>query len=128
MENKLARRSIMRSSAIQQVNDATIVLRHFIELSAKLLPFFNELSMKERLLPKEAIDRGKIIEVFSAYKFDTSTSLILMDSPILQTIKDAFLEIEKRVPGESSKADAILDQFFAEHDHLVQNWVQTDCN
>lgn len=128
MEKKLARRSIMRSSAIQQVNDATIVLRHFIELSAKLLPFFNELSMKERLLPKEAMDRGKIIDVFSAYKFDTSTSLILMDSPILQTIKDAFLEIERRVPGEPSKADTLLDRFFSEHENLVQNWIQTDCN
>jgi hypothetical protein len=44
MEKNIAPRRIMKSESIAQVNDATVVLRHFIELSAKLLPFFNELS------------------------------------------------------------------------------------
>lgn len=128
MEKRLVKRSIMRSGAIQQVNDATVVLRHFIELSAKLLPFFNELSKKEQLLPKEAHDRQHIIDVFHGYKFDTSTSLILMNSSILDTIQQTFELIEERVPGEASKADDALDRFFTEHDSLVKDWLLTDYN
>jgi hypothetical protein len=128
MEKKLVKRSIMRSGAIQQVNDATVVLRHFIELSAKLLPFFNELSKKESLLPREAQDRQHIIDVFHGYKFDTSTSLILMNSTILDTIQQTFNLIEERLPGEDSKADYAMDKFFSEHDLLVNNWLMTDNN
>lgn len=128
MEKKLVKRSIMRSGAIQQVNEATVVLRHFIELSARLLPFFNELSKKDKLLPREAQDRQHIIDVFHGYKFDTSTSLILMNSSILDTIHDTFQLIEKRIPGEYSKADDAIEKFIAEHDQLVQNWVMTDNN
>lgn len=128
MENKLIKPRIMNSAAIQQVNDATMVLRHFIELSARLLPFFNELSKKGTLLPAESYDRERIIEVYHGYNFDTSTSLILMNSNILKTIQDAFEKIEQRVPQEPSEADAVIQRFFIEHDKLVDNWLQTDNN
>lgn len=118
----------MQSGAIQQVNDATVVLRHFIELSAKLLPFFNELSKKEKLLPREAQDRQRIIDVFHGYKFDTSTSMILMNSSILDTIQRTFQQIEKRIPGEQSEADNAIEQFFSEHECLVTDWLLTDNN
>lgn len=128
MEKKTAIKSIMKSESITQVNDATVVLRHFIELSAKLLPFFNELSKKELLQPYELDNRKKIIEVFRSYKFDTCTSAILMNSTILETITELFKHIEQRVPGENSFADILLDEFLNEHDELVSNWVRTDLN
>ncbi len=128
MEKKTAIKSIMKSESITQVNDATVVLRHFIELSAKLLPFFNELSKKELLQPHELDNRKKIIEVFRSYKFDTCTSAILMNSTILETITELFKHIEQRVPGENSFADILMDEFLSEHDELVSNWVRTDLN
>ena len=128
MEKNIAPRRIMRSDSIAQVNDATVVLRHFIELSAKLLPFFNELSKKDLLLPQEKENRAKIIEVFSSYKFDTTTSNILMDSTILETITELYKHIEKRVPGEESFADFLMEEFLNEHAVLVNNWVKTDLN
>lgn len=128
MEKKLIKRNIMRSGAIEQVNEATVVLRHFIELSAKLLPFFNELSKKEKLLPREASDRQRIIDVFNGYKFDTSTSLILMNSTILDTIQHTFRQIEMRIPGEPSEADTAIEEFFMEHESLVHDWLKTDNN
>lgn len=128
MEKKLIKRNIMRSGAIEQVNEATVVLRHFIELSAKLLPFFNELSKKEKLLPREASDRQRIIDVFNGYKFDTSTSLILMNSTILDTIQHTFRQIEMRIPGEPSEADTAIEEFFMEHESLVEDWLKTDNN
>ncbi|MNJ90908.1 hypothetical protein D3C87_85480 [compost metagenome] len=127
MENKTKKRFI-QTSAIQQINEATIVLRHFIELSAKLLPFFNELSKKSILLPQEESDRNKIIEVYQNYGFDTSTSEILMQSDILDIIQQTFKAIEKRKPGKDSDSDKLMNVFQKKHEQLVHNWKQTDIN
>ena len=128
MENKLAKRRFIQTSAVQQINEATIVLRHFIELSAKLLPFFNELSKKSILLPQELNDRNKIIEVYKNYGFDTSTSEILMESDILEIIQQTFQSIEKRSPGKDSDSDKLMTVFQNKHHQLVQNWQLTDMN
>jgi mannosyltransferase OCH1-like enzyme len=128
MENRLTKKSFIQISAIQQINEATIVLRHFIELSAKLLPFFNELSKKSVLLPQEQHDRNKIIEVYKNYRFDTSTSEILMESDILEIIQQTFKSIEKRKPGKDSDSDKLMTIFHNKHHQLVHNWKQTDIN
>lgn len=128
MENKLAKKRFIQTSAIQQINEATIVLRHFIELSAKLLPFFNELSKKSILLPQELSDRNKIIEVYQNYGFDTSTSEILMESDILKIIQQTFQSIEKRRPGKECDSDKLMSLFQSKHHQLVQNWKLTDTN
>jgi hypothetical protein len=128
MENKLTKKRFIQTSAIQQINEATIVLRHFIELSAKLLPFFNELSKKNALLPQEQSDRNKIIEVYRSYSFDTNTSEILMESDILEIIQQTFRAIENRGPGKESDSDKLMAIFQNKHHQLVLNWKQTDTN
>lgn len=128
MENRLTKNRFIQTSAIQQINEATIVLRHFIELSAKLLPFFNELSKKNALLPQEQSDRNKIIEVYKNYSFDTSTSEILMKSDILEIIQQTFKAIEKSSPGKKSDSDKLMKIFQDKHYELVLNWKQTDTN
>ncbi|WP_430402647.1 hypothetical protein [Fluviicola sp.] len=128
MENRLTKNRFIQTSAIQQINEATIVLRHFIELSAKLLPFFDELSKKDILLPQEKNDRDKIIEVYRNYGFDTSTSEILMESDILETIQQTFKSIEKRAYGKESDSDKLMKIFQNKHRQLVLNWKQTDIN
>jgi len=128
MENRLAKKRFIQTSAIQQINEATIVLRHFIELSAKLLPFFNELSKKNMLLPQEQNDRDKIIEVYRNYGFDTSTSEILMESDILEIIQRTFKSIEKRAYGKESDSDKLMTIFQNKHQQLVLDWRQTDIN
>jgi hypothetical protein len=127
MENKTKKRFI-QTSAIQQINEATIVLRHFIELSAKLLPFFNELSKKAVLLPQEKNDREKIIEVYRNYSFDTSTSQILMESDILDVIQQTFRSIEKRKPGKDTDSDKLMAVFRNKYHQLTSNWRLTDTN
>ncbi|MNJ85191.1 hypothetical protein D3C87_26580 [compost metagenome] len=128
MENRLIKNRFIQTSAIQQINEATIVLRHFIELSAKLLPFFNELSKKSALLPQEESDRNKIMEVYRNYSFDTSTSEILMESDILEIIREAFKSIENRKPGKDSNSEKLMNLFQKKHSQLVKNWQQTDMN
>lgn len=128
MENKLTKKRFIQTSAIQQINEATIVLRHFIELSAKLLPFFNELSKKSNLLPQEQSDRNKIIEVYRNYGFDTSTSEILMESDILEIIQQTFKAIERRNPENDFDSEKLMNIFQTKHYELVNNWKQTDTN
>lgn len=128
MEKKLKNRRFIESSAIEQINEATIVMRHFIELSSKLLPFFNDLAKRKRLSDIEHADKSKIIEVFQNYKFDTNTSVILMESDILEIIQDTYKEIEARKPGERSDADAYLRMFNKKHMELLMDWNQTEAN
>lgn len=128
MEKKTSTKSIIQSSAIQQINEATIVLRHFIELSAKLLPFLFELSKKKQLSPQEKQDRKKIIEVYRSYRFDTSTSEILMKSDILETIQQTFLEIEKCHNNSTIESEKLISIFEEKHQRLVTEWSKTDTN
>ncbi|MFN5982290.1 MAG: hypothetical protein ACK46Y_10020 [Fluviicola sp.] len=128
MNGKIVKRRFISGAQIQQINEATIVMRHFIHLSGKLLPYFNELSSKEILQPHELSDRIKIIEVFKEYKFDTFTSEILMDSKILDAIFLSYNEIEKRIPGNDSEADNLLDKFENEFSKLKHNWNKTLLN
>jgi hypothetical protein len=51
-----------------------------------------------------------------------------MNSSILDTIQRTFQQIEKRVPGEQSEADIAIEQFFSEHELLVNDWLLTDYN
>lgn len=128
MQKKLLRKNLMHSEAIRQVNDATVVLRHFIELSAKLLPYLNKLCSKRMLDERERYDKDRIIDVFASYGFDTSTSMILMNSTVLETIKDTFELIRDRKPGRSSQVDRAVVGFLKEHRELAEQWVMTDCN
>ena len=128
MNGKIVKRRFISGAQIQQINEATIVMRHFIHLSGRLLPYFNDLSSKEMLQPHELSDRIKIIQVFKEYKFDTFTSEILMDSKILEIIFHAYEEIEKRIPGNDSDADSCIDKFETEFSKLKNNWNKTLLN
>lgn len=113
----------MKSKHIQNVNEAILVLRHFIELSAKLLPFLEELEKKKRPTADDLMSKQKIIEVYRSYDFDTSTSKILMNSDVLDLIKSSFETIsscESRCSRRSRSNS--LRQFLSEHRRLKQNW------
>ncbi len=128
MSDKVIRRKFISIAQIQQINDATIVMRHFIDLSARLLPYLNELSVKELLQPHELKDRIKILEVFKQYNFETFTSEILMGSKILDTIFNTYEAVEKRIPGVETTADELLSKFEAELIDLNKNWSLTMLN
>lgn len=113
----------MKSKHINNVNEAILVLRHFIDLSAKLLPFLEELERKRIPTLEDKINKQKIIEVYSSYEFDTSTSKLLMNSNILDLIKDAFDQIRTAERKSSRrKSSSTLKSFLREHRRLSDNW------
>lgn len=114
---------IMKSKNIDRINQAVIVLRHFIDLSGRLLPFLDEINHKAKPSKTEETDRNTIIEIYEQYDFDSDTSKMLMDSPILGLIKQTF---DKLVAHQN--ADKELKAFRSELKRLQKNWMVIDAN
>ena len=118
----------MRAKHISDVNEAILVLRHFVELSAKLLPFLDELDRKKAPTMNDLISREKIIAVYRSYEFDTQTSRVLMNSNVLDLIKQSFENIAERKHRSRKKCSRPLLRFLQEHDRLQRNWGQIQAN
>jgi hypothetical protein len=89
---------------IKEMNEAVFILRHFIDLSARLLPMLFTLDKKIDPTYQELRDKEKIIEVFKSYKFETETSRHLLESNILDLIKTCYLNIIYEVPSVNKQA------------------------
>lgn len=110
---------------IQKVNDAILTLRHFIDLSSRLLPFLYELKTKEQPSETELKDSERIRLVYENYSFDTATSVVLMNSPILEIIKSTFQSI---IDNGANAPLKVLDDFNQEHHRLMEEWAVIDSN
>lgn len=117
----------MTARNIQRVNEAVYILRNFIDLSAQLLPFLIELQYAKKPTPGDIQDKEKIIDVYKNYAFDKDTSLLLMNSSILEIIENSFKSIvsEGNTKNTSKKQ---LREFRKEHKRLQKNWLLIDAN
>lgn len=120
---------IMKSTEINKLNEANMILRHFVDLSARLLPFLDELQRKQNPSRQEVQNKNKIIDVFESYKFDTRTSELLIGSNILELIKTSFDQIAQTSyflkPGQKNKA---LCHFLQEYHRLSDKWCEISTN
>lgn len=119
------KRDIIKSNKIREINDAVIIVKHFIDVSSKLLPFLAELQAKEVRSLKEQEDKNKIIQVFNSYNFDTSSSEILLESPALELIKKTYREI---ITGNKLEAKDHIIAFQNEYARLKTNWRKATLN
>jgi len=114
---------------IQNVNQALLVLKHFINLSSRLLPFLAELQQIEHPTQKEEFDKQRIIDVYKSYRFSTETSEILIGSNILQLIKESFQSLSETQTGSNDEsAEKALKRFIAEQKRLRNKWKATLAN
>ncbi|MDG1331941.1 MAG: hypothetical protein P8P74_06405 [Crocinitomicaceae bacterium] len=108
---------------INNVNEALLILKHFIDLSSRLLPFLDELQRIEDPTIKEIQDKQKIIAVYQSYHIAPETSEILIGSNILQLIKDSFHSIANSTSERNyKKAQKKLVRFILEHRRLNDKW------
>lgn len=105
---------------IQEVNEAIIILRHFIDLSARLLPILYKLDKIASPTETDIRSKNKILKNFQSYNFDTQTSGILVESTILELIKRCYLEIQNNEPS-MVKDDSFI-AFLQEFNRLKNNW------
>lgn len=115
---------IMKVQNIEKVNEAIFTLRHFIELSSKLLPYLYELSILNNPTTEEEIHKSKIVDVYENYSFDTITSRVIMHSDILDAIQLTFRSIIKK----KDHSKTMLDEFLNEYQRLLKNWSLIDAN
>ena len=114
---------------IHSVNEALLVLRHFIDLSARLLPFLDELQRKDAPTEQEQYDKQRIISVYENYHFDTKTSEVLINSNILELINDSFQTLAScRTCDEYDTAQRKLVAFILEHKRLKDKWSFVNAN
>lgn len=119
----------MNVKQINNVNEALLILRHFIDLSAKLLPFLDELERKKYPTHAEINSRNKIMEVYKNYSFDTSTSRTLLNSDVLDLIKETFESISvKSISDPRKPRNKSLRMFLMEHRRLQENWFNAEAN
>ena len=114
---------------IHNVNEALLVLKHFIDLSSRLLPFLDELQRIKEPTLKEVRDKQKIIAVYQSYHIDPQTSEILIGSNILELIKDSFHSIANgNCDRHYRRAQKKLVRFILEHKRLSDKWNFVNAN
>lgn len=116
----------MKVQNIQHMNEAVFILRHFIDLSARLLPLLYKLDQKSNPLDEEVRDKEKIMAVFNTYNFSTNTSKFLLESNILELIKTCYKKVTEENTKEL-KQDA-LTAFLNEYNRLKTHWRQIELN
>ena len=119
----------MTVQQIHSVNEVLLIMKRFIDLSAKLLPFLDELHQKLKPTLKEVIDRERIIDVYENYSFDTATSVSLLDSNILELIQDSFKKITScNNSRDYTKSQRNLVRLMLEYKRLNANWGYANAN
>ena len=119
----------MKAEEISKINEANLVLRHFVNLSARLLPFLDELQRKRNPSKEDIRDKERIIDVYENYSFDTDASKMLLNSNVLDLIKDSFLMISRSSNFlRPHSKNPTLNRFLQEHQRLTNKWFQIDAN
>ena len=113
----------MNSKDIDNINTANFILRHFVDLSARLLPLLNELTQKKHPTENEKKSIEKIVSV------DANTSVVLINSNVLELIQKTFERIINSYNRSKSIENVLLlDHFLYERERLQDVWSSAEAN
>lgn len=112
--------SPLKSNTIVQVNEALIVLKHFIELNFKALPELEALIESKSQHPMDLARISKIKKEIESFKFSRKASEILMNSSILEYTKTAYKSIIEEEDRLTKTKKMML--FKSECLRLRKNW------
>ena len=112
----------MRTSNIQSINTAVNVMKHFVELSAKLLPYYEKITRNSEGDLQAQDEERKIASVYESYRIDPKSSEVLLDSNILEIILEGFRSIKKRSEVGENRVKQLLRDFHDEYEKLQARW------
>ena len=115
----------MRSQEIANINQAVFILRHFLDLSSELIPYLFELETKSKLTPLEREKKERIKAIYEAHRIDSNTSVLLINSNILELLNRSYHAIIYKVKSKNKKH---LEQFLTEYERLKENWWLIEAN
>lgn len=115
-------------SQIRQLNEALLVMKHFVELSAHLLPYLERITRKKRLNKKEKQDKAFVFHVYENYDVDPETSKALLNSDIILLIMKSFHSLKNRTKENDSETMLYLSKFYKEYHRLIKTWNKIEMN
>jgi hypothetical protein len=113
---------------IKKYNEANLILRHFIQRSARLLPLFAELKVSGLKDRESRQNFHAIAELLQHFNFDDETSKHLINSDILERIRNCFNAINNADVLTEEASKKLLNHFFEEYNRLMQNWLRIELN
>ncbi len=117
---------MMKVKNIQEMNEAVFILRHFIDLSARLLPLLFKIDQTIEQTQRDVVNKEKILTVFRSYNFEIHTSKVLLESNILELIKTCYMHVIHDAPAIFKKASLV--DFLNEYNRLKKNWRMIENN
>lgn len=118
----------MEVKNIKSLNGAVYVLRHFVELSAQLLPVYEKITRK-KITEKQFIEeKNKIDFIYSRHNVNPDVGRFLLGSDILMLISSAYESLKNRTAKNEEEAKKNLNDFIEEYIRLKQEWYLTLMN
>lgn len=118
----------MEAKNIKSLNSAVYVMRHFVELSAKLLPIYEKLTRSEPHSVDSEFEKKKIDVIYEAYNVNPKTSQFLLGSNIVSLIKETYETLRNRSSKTEKRAQEQLEAFYEEYAKLKLDWYMTLMN
>ncbi len=103
-------------------------MRHFVELSAKLLPYYERITRNEPHSLERIAEKERIDEVYQTYQVNPKTSQFLLGSNIISLINKVYESLHERNQSNEVDAQKHLNEFTKEYHRLKKNWYQTLMN
>ena len=113
---------------IKKYNEANLVLKHFIQRSARLLPIFADLKVSGLNNRESKQNYAAISNLFQHFNYDDETSKHLINSDILERIRACFQAIYNADQLSEETSDQLLSHFFEEYHRLMQDWMKIELN
>lgn len=98
---------------------AVFILQKFVRMSRFLLPSYLDLIDKKVLSRKEKVRRDKIKIVYDTFRASSETSVMLINSNILELIKGLYALTKVDCDIKSTE---IYKDFITESDGLIKKW------
>ncbi len=111
---------------IQDRNEVEIILRYFIDRSAKLLPILYILDQKENPIKMEIVQKNKIVKIFRTIDFPAYKKNKIPEFIILKLIKNCFEGITQDI-SKAEKQKGLID-FLQEYNRLKDTWNEVELN
>lgn len=123
MQNKLFGFSIrlFKWMGLFEKISAVHVLQRFVRMSRVLLPTYISLSNKKNLNEEEYLKVDKIKDIYKDFHADPKTSLLLINSNILELIQNTFNNTESG-NLDTPEGFYVFNQFIEESDRLINEW------
>jgi hypothetical protein len=105
--------------SVKERIQAVFILQKFVRMSRFLLPAYLDLVRKKQLSLKEESRLTRINSVYASFRANSETSVLLINSNILELIKCLY---SQSMIDSEIKSSIAYNSFITESDSLINKW------